>query len=308
MKGLELAQEYYRRYGEPMIRGRFGAFEGRIAAGLAGPGSECYGFDDELSRDHDWGPAFCLWLTDEDFALIGEPLSKAYSELPAVFMGFGPRAASPGEEWRVGVSQTALFYKRYTGLDRPPQTPAEWLRIPEHSLSACTNGKVFDDPLGDFTRRREALLAYYPEDIRLKKIASCCITLAQTGQYNFMRSVERRERFSAAYSEVKFCSDAIALAFLLNRRYAPFYKWMHRAAMELPLLGRDLHGGVAAVLGTADPAGKTAAIESIAALLAGEIRRQGLSDSESGFLLDHAPLIHGKITDPAVRGRLSVVQ
>ena len=76
--------------------------------------------------------------------------------------------------------------------------------------------------MGEFTRWRQALLAYYPEDLRFKKIASLCLTIAQTGQYNFMRSVKRGETFSAYYSAVRFCADAILLVFLLNRRYAPF--------------------------------------------------------------------------------------
>jgi len=245
---------------------------------------KCFGFDDELSRDHDWGPAFCLWLSDEDHERIGADLQRAYAELPATFMGFGPRRASPGEEWRVGVSRTTTFFRKFTGLDRPPATLPEWLRIPEHALAACTNGKVFCDPLSDFTRWRQALLNYYPEDVRLKKIASLCITIAQSGQYNFARSMRRQEMFSASYSVVKFCADAIALVFLLNRRYAPFYKWLHRAVQDLPLMGREVHERIGALLKAVEPEKQAEIMEVVSVLLADELRRQGLSDSPSDFL------------------------
>lgn len=305
MKGLQLAEAYYREVGRPMIRGRFADWEGRLAAGLAGPGSECFGFDDEISRDHDWGPAFCLWLTDEDYFEIGARLQRAYLELPPAFMGFGPRKASPGEEWRVGAGRISDFFKRFTGLDRPPATWQEWLRIPESHLATCTNGNVFCDPQGDFTRWRQALMSYYPEDVRLKKIAALCITIAQTGQYNFARSMRRGERFSASYSVVKFCADAITLAFALNRRYAPFYKWLHRAVRDLPLLGRDVHERVGVLLKAAEPEQQEEIMEAVSVLLADELRRQGLSDSPSDFLLDHAPRVQANIADAGLRQRLS---
>jgi hypothetical protein len=305
MTGLELAENYYRTFGAGMVRIKAGSFAERVAAGLAGPGSECFGFDDEVSRDHDWGPAFCLWLTDEDYFQIGDHLQQAYLELPPTFMGYGPRKASPGEEWRVGVGRISDFFRRFTGLARPPETLQEWLRIPEQNLAVCTNGKVFSDPLGEFTRWRQALLAYYPEDIRMKKIASLCITIAQTGQYNYTRSLQRGEAFSAAYSAVKFCADGISLVFLMNRRYAPFYKWLHRAVRDLPVLGSEIHAKVHALLATGRADRKADIMESMSRLLADELRRQGLSDSTSDFLLDHAPRVQAIISDPQLRQRLS---
>ena len=50
---------------------------------------------------------------------------------------------APGEEWRVGVCRTSDFYRRFTGLDHPPETLQAWLRRPEPNLATCTNGKVF---------------------------------------------------------------------------------------------------------------------------------------------------------------------
>ena len=204
MNGLELAEAYYRQYGKAMIDERFPHISEKIAVGMIGPGSECFGFDDEWSRDHDWGPGFCLWLTNRDYASVGEELQREYRRLPDHFMGFGARKTSPGEEWRVGVSCIGDFFARLTGLDHPPESIAEWLRVPEHALATCVNGKVFADSLGEVTRWRRAVGAYYPEEIRLKKIASRCITIAQSGQYNFPRALKRGERFAVDAARTRF--------------------------------------------------------------------------------------------------------
>jgi len=307
MKGLAVAEAFYREHGAPMLSLHFSTYYERIAAGFVGPGSECFGFDDEISRDHDWGPGFCLWLGTEDHQKIGSALQREYEKLPDTYRGFGPRIASPGEEGREGVGTTISFYKTYTGLDHPPQSIAEWLRIPEQSLAVCTNGKVFHDPLGQFTRWREHLKAYYPEDIRLKKIASRCVTIAQSGQYNFERSLKRNELFSVRYSELKFCSDVISLLFLLNRSYTPFYKWMHRAVKELPLMGKQMHTLILALISEENMKKKKDIIENICALLVDELRTEKLTDSMSDFLLDHAHSVHSRIKDKALRGRFSVI-
>ena len=65
MNGLELSRAFYEQYGAPMLHEQFPDQEGSIAVGLIGSGSECLGFDDEVSRDHDFEPGFCLLLPDE---------------------------------------------------------------------------------------------------------------------------------------------------------------------------------------------------------------------------------------------------
>ena len=65
MKGLELCEKFYNEYGAFMLRNEFPELEGIIAVGLCGSGSECFGYDDELSKDHDFEPGFCIFIPDE---------------------------------------------------------------------------------------------------------------------------------------------------------------------------------------------------------------------------------------------------
>ncbi len=303
MKGLELAEKYFEAVARPMLDSSFRDCLDRISAGLVGDGSECFGFDDAISQDHDWGPSFCLWLSPEDFHDFGARLQASLDALPGSFLGYGPRRESRWGEGRVGVFEIGKFYRRFIGLERPPSELDEWLMLPENALAACTNGKVFTDPPGEFTRFRKALLAFYPEDVRKKKIAARCMTLGQAGQYNLPRCVRRGEIFAARYAETKFCADFLSVVFLLNRRYTPFYKWMHRAVRDLPLLGPWAHEEISALVGETDASGKEELIERMCAALIREFARQGLSDGESAYAPDHGPLIQERIEDDRLRER-----
>lgn len=71
MQGLALARAYFDAYGAPMIDGSFAAYKSSMAVGLVGEGSECFGYDDAFSQDHDFGPGFCIWLPQTVYAEIG---------------------------------------------------------------------------------------------------------------------------------------------------------------------------------------------------------------------------------------------
>ena len=106
---------------------------------------------------------------------------------------------------------------------------------------------------------------------------------------------------------MKFCADAIALVFLLNRRYAPFYKWLHRAVRDLPILGAPIHALVARLVKAPGTDERAQLMEQIAGELIGELQRQSLTDSPSSFLMDHAPSVQARIADPQLRQHLSAL-
>ncbi len=144
-----------------MVAEHFEAYQDRIAVGLVGESSECFGFDDELSRDHDWGPGFCLWLTDGDYADFGADLQERYDALPKRYAGFERRLEGPHAGKRTGVFEIKDFYRSFIRYDHVPAGLAEWRSLPETNLATATNGRVFADPLGEFTAFRGGLPAFW---------------------------------------------------------------------------------------------------------------------------------------------------
>ena len=60
-KGMEVARSFFQGWGLPYLRADSPELVERVAAVVCG-GSQCLGNDDELSRDHGWGPHLTLIL------------------------------------------------------------------------------------------------------------------------------------------------------------------------------------------------------------------------------------------------------
>ena len=235
VSGLELCREYYETFGAPMIHDMFPDYESRIAVGLVGAGSECLGFDDEFSRDHDFGPGFCMWLTEEDYAQIGAELQEAYEQLPSVFGGIYRKSTKEAGK-RVGVFTISDFYEQIYGYRRVPQTEVEWLSIEEYQLQLAVSGQVFRDDLQEFSKIRLELLEYYPHEVWVRHVAKAATNMAQTGQYNYSRMLKRGDVVTASIIRMKFVEHTIEMIYLLNRIYAPFYKWQYRGLKSMSTL------------------------------------------------------------------------
>ncbi|MDR1574093.1 MAG: DUF4037 domain-containing protein [Clostridiales Family XIII bacterium] len=301
MKGLELAERYYLDCGREMLSRCFPQHKDRVACGLAGEGSDCLGFDDAVSRDHDFGPGFCMWLTDEDEAEIGDALRAAYRALPQSFMGCAARDPVSYGEQRLSAMRLTRFYMKFTGLPRAPESLDEWRRIPEHFLAAAVSGAVFEDALGAFSAIRDRLSAFYPEDIRLKKLAARAAGMAQAGQYNYARCVRRNDAAAALRALSEFVGAACSMAHLLNKRYTPWYKWAHRSLRDLKVLP-EAHGLIGALCadGTAERR-RIDLIEELCARVIAALKAQGLTSGTGDFLLDHGPAIMQGIRDERIR-------
>lgn len=293
--GLELCEAFYQEFGVPMIRTKFPAYESVIAAGLVGEGSDCFGFDDEVSRDHDFGPGFCLWLTDQVYDEIGEELQSAYDELPSTYMGI-TRITTAKAQKRVGVFRIGEFYEKLIGLNDVPATRNQWLFLDDYRLAAAVNGKVFRDELGEFTRIRKGLLHYYPEDVRMKKIAREAALMAQSGQYNYSRMFGRGERVTALIALSEFMKHTMAMVYLLNKTYAPFYKWMHKGMDRLKVLTeiKDILSALADMQVGDDRIPQT--IELIVAIIIAEMKKQGLTSGDDNYLEHHTDKILKRIS------------
>ncbi|MDF7664433.1 DUF4037 domain-containing protein [Bifidobacterium sp. ESL0763] len=326
IKGLKLARAYWQTYGKPLIAEKYPDYQGRIAAGLVGHGSECYGFDDEFSHDHDFGPGFCLWLDDEDYEAIGDKLQADYEALPQEFMGFGPReqtARAQGGSRRVGVFRIGDFFESITGYRQAPpaEKPHEWLLLDEPTLAAATNGEVFADPLGLFSKTRQGFKAM-PDDVRLSLLSRRLGMVAQAGQYNLPRMLKRGDGAAAWLSIHEFASNVISLVFLLNEPmragYMPYYKWQFKALRKLSgmmfavlpdvcaRLENVLRLSSAACFGGAGfgeggkgskPAQEQvqSIVEGICVSIVDELKREGLTDSDEAFLEWQRPYVEAHI-------------
>lgn len=278
------------------------------AAGLVGEGSECLGLDDEISRDHDWGPAFCLWIPDELFHTEIDRIEHAMEALPPSFQGHPSRMRREKRIGRTGPFPLRGFYRRFLGLDHLPVTWREWMSIPEYHLCSCTNGAVFLDTGGEFSEVRKKLLDYYPEDVRRKKIAARCMIMAQAGQYNLPRCLQRGNATAAMLAAARFSEAALSMAFLLNRRYMPFYKWAGRMAETLPILGQSTVSTLNTLAGTPWSSlnmGMEAAqaVEELCTLVIEELRRQELCDMRDNWLWAAGPVVQMGVSDPEIRSR-----
>ncbi|MBK9374515.1 MAG: DUF4037 domain-containing protein [Holophagales bacterium] len=208
-----------------------------------------------------------------------------------------PHGRGPG---RRGVHETGTFYRRFLGLSRAPRTLDEWRGVPEAGLCAATNGELFADSPGHFSAIRRDLLAFYPEDLRLAKLSRRLHAAGQSGQYNWERSLCRGEAVAASLALAGFLDAALAITFLLARRFRPFQKWAHRALEGLPPPGPAVRSLLAELV-AAPSSRATDLIEEVSVLLVGELRSQGLTEARGAFLVDHARPVASRIADSLLR-------
>ena len=310
LKGLALAEEYYNSYGKSMIRDTFPDYENRIAVGLVGEGSDCFGMDDFWSMDHDFGPGFCMWVTDEVYEAIGEELQRAYEQLPPYLHGISRQTTQMGQH-RVGVWRISDFYRRMTGYEQGPQTAGEWLEVEDYQLAQAVNGRVFVDAEGIFTAIREHIKRDCPEEVFQLRLAQKLALAGQTGQCNYARMMCRGQIVPAKQYLAGFAKEFMGIVYYLNHQYPPYEKWMWKGLEALEcladtkmkiehmfILPDDVQDWKDAVVwnGLVNRQNdKICLIEELAAEVIEELRLRGYTEGSSTYLESHGRELQQKI-------------
>ncbi len=237
---IDVSRDFFNEVVKPILEKEFPAETAQTAFGVFGFGSEVLRMDDTYSTDHHWGIRINALTPEEIFKARHEAIQETVSaRLPATWRGHSLREGLSGGR---GLSLTSLeaYLTRTIGLDHPPQTYAEWLSIPEEDIIHVVEGEVWHDPSGRFTSVRETLKKYYPEAVRLRRIAHWCRYYSGMGAYALKRALLRNNEYYANITFTRALRLGVQLAFLLDRRYFPYDKWTLAYFERLPRMADRL--------------------------------------------------------------------
>ncbi len=230
VSGLDLSRRFYEQVVRPLVSGV------PHAAALLGEGSEVLGFDDEVSTDHDFGPRVQLFVPP---GFDTAPIDVALEKLPARFDGF-PVVYPDGDRHggrphhQVEVTTAQAFFVDRLGVDPADGMDlADWLLAPTQILASLTGGVVLDDPLNLLTVRRR-VLAWYPDDVWRYVLAAGWLRVSQEEPF-VGRTGGRGDDLGSRLLAARVARDLVRIGFLVERRWAPYGKWLMTAFAGLTL-------------------------------------------------------------------------
>lgn len=237
---IKISHQFFEEVVQPLLLKHFSQEASQMAFGFFGYGSEVLQLDDAYSQDHHWGIRIDVLMPEDTYVSTHQAFLEVIEKnSPSSFQGIDLRV---GLGQGVGVSPDSLerYLKRTIGLERAPQTFGEWLKIPEEDILHVINGQVWQDEAGRFTDIRNVLKGYYPETVHLRRIAHWCRYFSGMGTYALKRAILRNNELYAATAFGKAIRWGIQLAFLLDKQYFPYDKWLYVFFKKLPRLSKPL--------------------------------------------------------------------
>jgi hypothetical protein len=295
----------------PILASRFAGLV--YSAGLLGSGSEVLGFDTQRSTDHWWGPRLSIFLRQADhtpgladqirttlanhlpFAVRGFPTNMLEVDptTHTVFMHYSERRPL---NHMVYVTTAHQFFLDYLGLEPLDRTltPVDWLLTPTQRLRTLTSGGVWHDGTGELERAR-TILRWYPRDVWLYVMAAQWRRIEQEEPFPG-RCSETGDELGSRVLAARLVREVMHLAFLLERQYMPYSKWLGTAFARLecaPMLQPALLGALAATDWPAREAHLTTAYETLARMHNALGLTPPVPDSVSTFHGRPYQVIHG---------------
>ncbi len=236
----EESRQFFTDVVHPLLAQHFPAETSEMAAGFFGYGSEVLGLDDSYSTDHHFGLRVNALLPEALLRANGAAIEDMLAaQLPTHWRG---RELREGYTRTKGVALASLEHHLLStiGLDHPPSTFTEWLSIPEEDITHVIAGDVWHDPSGRFTAVRDALNGYYPEPVRLRRLAHWCRYFSGMGVYALKRALLRDNTLYASTTFARALRWGVQMAFMLDRTYYPYDKWLTTLFHQLPRMSGRL--------------------------------------------------------------------
>lgn len=237
---IDISHDFFEQIAKPVLQREFPTETAQTAFGVFGYGSEALKMDDEYSRDHHWGLRIDALMPEDVFTNKRELMLETLSaNMPSTFQG---HELGEGLVAGAGIAPDILpnFLTRTIGIDHPPESYQEWLGIPEEDIIHIVNGELWHDPLGQFKTIRQKLREYYPEPVRLRRMAHWCRYFSGMGTYALKRALLRKNEYYAAVAFGKTIRWGIQMAFMLDKQYYPYDKWIMAFFKRLPRLYQPL--------------------------------------------------------------------
>jgi hypothetical protein len=249
LPGIALARILHEQAVRPILAQEYPELP--YTAALVGAGSEVLGLDTPRSTDHDWGPRLQLFLTPQDTAAHGSRIRRVLAErLPKRICGHPTNFRQVNDRvghldhtdgpvnHRVLVADTASWLTGQLGIDPTAAEPTvhDWLSMPQQRLAEVTAGAVFHDDLGILSAARERL-AWYPDQV-WRYLAACQWQRIAQEEAFVGRCAEAGDALGSAVVAARLVRDLMRLCLLLERRYAPYSKWLGSAFSRLPIAER----------------------------------------------------------------------
>lgn len=240
VSGKLLSRMMYEEAVRPLMRAH--APNLSYGAALVGPGSDVLGYDTARSMDHDWGPRLMIFLAEQDLGEWASQLDDVFlQELPPTIAGLPTRfrefADDPGIMHmatgdgggpllhRVRITSLRSFMRDMLGIVSLDELDvATWLTTPEQTLLEMTGGEVFHDDSGEVREMRERL-SWYPVDVWRYRLAAAWKRVAQVEPF-VGRAGEVGDDLGSQMITISLIRDAMRIALLQEREYAPYAKWL----------------------------------------------------------------------------------
>ncbi len=241
IKGLELCRGFFFDEAKPILDKYFPHL--LYTAGLIGYGSDVLGYDDEVSRDHMWGPQFYLFLTPEDLPLRERILETFSHHLPYTYRGYSvnftppdpndngvrhPQLISSGQvDPLIFIQSFESFLSEQLGTAAIMHlSDLDFLTISEHRLLSLVSGELFHDRLG--LSKQLDHIRCYPDSVRRYLIASHWDIIASEQAF-VRRCADVGDDVGSVIICARIAERLMRLCFLYRNRYAPYSKWFGTA-------------------------------------------------------------------------------